>query len=118
MDAALHGARLWRTRGAAWPERSLFAEADRTVERRDTERPLIRGNWKLVLHRGTGERELYDLAADPREQVNLARKDPARASQLADELTAALASEKHAPELPQVSDDERRQLQALGYVGE
>jgi len=109
---------LWRTRNLDWPERSLFAEADRTVERRDTERALIRGNWKLVLHRDTGARELYDLAADPREQVNLAQTDPARASQLAGELTAALASERRAPELPQVSPSERRQLQALGYLGE
>ena len=109
---------LWQTRNASWPERNLFAEADRTVEKRDTERALIRGNWKLVLHRDTGERELYDLASDPREQVNLAQRDAARAAQLADELTSALASETRAPELPQVSDDERRQLQALGYVGE
>jgi hypothetical protein len=71
-----------------------------------------------VLHRDTGERELYDLAADPREQVNLAHTNVARAAQLADELTSALASEKHAPELSPVSDDERRQLQALGYMGE
>ena len=109
---------LWRTPDASWPERDLFAEADRTIERRDTERAVIRGDWKLVLHRDTGERELYDLAADPREQANLAQQDPARAAQLADELTSALASEKHAPELPPVSDDERRQLQALGYLGE
>ncbi len=109
---------LWRSRDASWPERDLFAEADRTVERRDTERAVIRGNWKLVLHRDTGERELYDLAADPREQVNLAQKDPERAARLAGELTSTLATEKHAPELPPVSEDERRQLQALGYVGE
>jgi arylsulfatase A-like enzyme len=109
---------LWRSGDAGWPERDLFAEADRTVERRDTERAVIHGNWKLVLHRDTGARELYDLSADPHEQVNLADTNAAQAAQLADELTATLASEKHAPELPPVSDDERRQLQALGYVGE
>lgn len=109
---------LWRSRDTSWPERSLFAEADRTVESRDTERALIRGNWKLVVHRDTGELELYDLAADPREQQNLAQSDPERAIRLAAELTATLASERRASELPQVSPSERRQLQSLGYLGE
>ena len=79
---------------------------------------MIRGHWKLVLDRESGARELYDLAADPGEQVNLAQKEPARAAQLADELNAALAQPRKAPELPQVDPEERRQLQALGYLGD
>jgi arylsulfatase A-like enzyme len=109
---------LWRGADAAWPERSLFAEADRTDQRRHTQRAVVRGRWKLVTHRAGEAQELYDLDADPREQRNLAASEPARAAELAQELASALAAERQAPTLPQLDAASRQQLQALGYLKE
>ena len=62
--------------------------------------------------------ELYNLAADPHEQVNLYTKDPARARALRDELRKLLAS--HAPKQPAspaaISPRTRALLASLGYL--
>jgi arylsulfatase A-like enzyme len=109
---------LWRSTPPPWPERDLYAEADRTVERRDTLRAVIRSGWKLVQSRVDGGVELYDLGADPRERVNRVPTEAERAASLAHALDSALASQKAAPALPKLSPEERAQLQALGYVQE
>jgi arylsulfatase A-like enzyme len=90
----------------------------RRGQRGTRRRALRRGNWKLVVHRGSGERELYDLASDPQERVNLAASQPERVAALARELEAALATERQGPVLPQLGQAERAQLQALGYMRE
>lgn len=46
------------------------------------------GNWKLVEFFETGERELYDLAADLGEKKNLAKQEPERAAKLQATLEA------------------------------
>jgi uncharacterized sulfatase len=46
------------------------------------------GNWKLIEFFETGERQLYNLAADPGEMKNLARQDPERAAKLQASLQA------------------------------
>jgi arylsulfatase A-like enzyme len=109
---------LWRERDPAWPERSLYAEADRTVERRDTQRAVMRGRWKLVVHREGKSRELSDVEADPQEQKNLAEAEPARTSELEGDLGAALAAARTAPALPEPDAAAREQLRALGYLQE
>jgi arylsulfatase A-like enzyme len=47
-----------------------------------------RGQWKLIEFLKTGKRELYDLAADPSEENDLARAKP----ELAREMGARLAA--------------------------
>jgi uncharacterized sulfatase len=49
---------------------------------------LRRGDWKLIEFFEDNSLQLYDLAKDPAEQVNLAAREPARAA----ELRAALAA--------------------------
>ncbi len=49
---------------------------------------LRRGDWKLIEFFEDGALELYNLAADPAESVNLATREPARAQ----DLRAALAA--------------------------
>jgi arylsulfatase A-like enzyme len=45
------------------------------------------GRWKLIEHFETGRRELFDLARDPRENTNLAEREPQQVEALAAKLT-------------------------------
>lgn len=61
-----------------------------------------RGDWKLVYHwlRAANERiELYDLGADPTEQVNLAGQEPDRLKSLFGAMVAALQATAAQPPL-------------------
>ena len=58
--------------------------------------------------------ELFDMVADPREEHDLAKSDPATVSRLARELYRfPRGSEKPAP----VDQETRRRLSSLGYLG-
>jgi len=47
---------------------------------------LIRGRFKLIVDRTSGERELYDLERDPLEEDDLAQQQPSLAESLAKQL--------------------------------
>ena len=72
-------------------------------------------HWKLLVERDA--EELYDLAADPGELANLAAAEPARASELRDQVRRWLRAHpvRLTSEAP-ISDELRRELQALGYL--
>jgi len=78
-------------------------------------RSLREGAYKYIDAPGP---ELYNLAADPREQINLYGKYPARARTLKIELGKLLAS--HAPKQPaspaNISPRTRALLASLGYL--
>jgi choline-sulfatase len=70
--------------------------------------------WKFI---DAPDPELYDLAADPGEQTNLAAREPARAAALRrglDQLTGGGAGEMSDRK---VDSETIRKLAALGYVG-
>ncbi len=77
---------------------------------------LIAGQYKLI---DLPIPELYDLAADPREQTNLFPRDAERArtleALLRDRL-AQFASRGSHTERTELNADARQRLQALGYV--
>jgi arylsulfatase A-like enzyme len=52
---------------------------------KDLQRAVRRGEWKLIVYPQVGMRQLFNLAADPYETVNLA-DDPAQARRLKDML--------------------------------
>ena len=80
---------------------------------------LRSGQWKWTEKRGVGRRMLFDLAADPGETRNVALEAPEVAARMS-ERTAALADAlATAPRKPrELADEERRRLQALGYLEE
>jgi arylsulfatase A-like enzyme len=61
------------------------------------QRSLRQGDWKLIVG-DKGKEELYNIAADPYEQKNLAQSEPAKLAELAELLAAEHA--KDDPRLP------------------
>jgi tetratricopeptide (TPR) repeat protein len=78
-------------------------------------RSLREGAYKYIDAPGA---ELYNLAADPHERINLYAKDPVRAGELKSEMRKLLTS--HAPKQPTspagVSPRTRALLASLGYL--
>jgi arylsulfatase A-like enzyme len=73
------------------------------------------GTWKYV--RSTqGREELYDLATDPHEQIDLAPARPGVARALAAAVDEKLARLPGATAAAPLSDETRRALRALGYA--
>jgi arylsulfatase A-like enzyme len=103
-------------------ERAVFAST-----RPDTKRPmqihaLRTDRFKLIYNDATGDTELYDLAADPAEQVNLADKDPLRAGALRQRILLRRSDDRlilsksgGGRENP-IKEETLRALRALGYV--
>ena len=110
LGPLLRGGSIAGSRHAGYAE-SLYAELHHGCAPLHA---LRQGTWKLV--RGIGP-ELYDVAADPREEHDMAGTEAARVSGLARSLDGLLA-ELGGQEAERVVLDEhaRRALEALGYV--
>ena len=73
---------------------------------------------KLVYDVQTGEARLYDLAADPEEQTDVAAAEPEVKEHMADRLLRHLArvtAEALEAELGEVSEEMQNRLRDLGY---
>ena len=75
---------------------------------------LRSGRWKL---KRVGAEKLFDLAADPSEQTNVANRYPRRAAELR-RLGFQLLKEREKPEdvAAVLRTETERQLRELGYV--
>lgn len=115
--ARTQGVSLVKSKGAA----GSFAEEDLEG---NSLRALRVGTWKIINAnpnnpRGLPERALFDLAEDPAEMVNLAKRDAGRWEALrgrmdhtvGEALKAAVTGEK-----VKVDEATRERLRALGYV--
>ena len=82
-------------------------------------RAHYRDRHKLIWS-SDGRHELFDRVADPREQNDLRDADSRLFREMIDSLEAQVSTLNHPPdagELPEMGDDMRRRLTALGYVG-
>jgi arylsulfatase A-like enzyme len=82
---------------------------------------VIGERFKLVRDDPTGKLELFDLAADPREAVNLADRDPLKLSELSEALERLLEevrADALEPQPRKLDDSEIERLIGLGYVGD
>jgi arylsulfatase A-like enzyme/Tfp pilus assembly protein PilF len=81
-----------------------------------TLRSWVKDDWKLIS--GT-EPELYNLAQDPREEIDLAREQPDRVSKMQDELQRALrrlAPGGDKAESTRITAEQEQRLRSLGYA--
>ena len=87
------------------------------------QKALYRGDWKLVYLEARPPRALlYNIAKDPSEQTDCSRQNPAELHALFEALTRQLAENERLAAGVEVvdtpmSEERRRQLEALGYVG-
>jgi arylsulfatase A-like enzyme len=93
---------------------------------------VIRDGWKLIHnptgfspvcipdappgHYPIGKEELYDLSRDPGEKTNLAETQPARVAELASLIRQRFAGLKSRAKEQDLTEEQRKQLEALGYV--
>ena len=119
-------AALWRgADDAPFRSRYLYGEASGGLTHRlivedviPVRRSVRRGHWKLQ-HESIGDAvALYDLRADPLEQVDVAAEHPETAAALTAELEQRYGSAGEGPASDPVrlSPEEAEQLRALGYA--
>ena len=96
-------------------QRPVFASRHALVKRR---RFVVRGDYKLIQNQ-RGRNELYDLAADPHERLDLAHEQP----ELVDELSRVSLDFVRSTQRWQstrvrieADDEHLRRLEELGYV--
>jgi choline-sulfatase len=115
---------LAAARGAPAPARQnpRFAHLDQTWGRSNREpRPMVSvsdGSFRLIRPEGDVPAELFDKAADPREQVDLASDRPevlAHMIKLAEDYLASEPAEWAGDSEVEIDPQELEQLRALGY---
>ena len=78
------------TSGTRLPKRDIVVHFPHYTHATGPFASLIFGDWKLIrfYNNAAGEFELFDLAADPGEQINLSDSEPAKLSELRNRLEA------------------------------
>jgi len=99
-----------------------FAEALTAPEHERDVKMIDDGRWKLIRNVRTDRELLFDLSSDPNERTDVASREPHELDRLRDELDQTAARNRRRGEALQVapgefSAAEKRQLEALGYVG-
>ena len=77
-------------------------------------RGVVYGSHKLIVDLESGQVELFDLATDPEERVDLSGKRPEQVAALR-RLLDGLTSDEMGGERLELTDEERERLEALGY---
>ncbi|MFQ5805780.1 MAG: sulfatase, partial [Phycisphaerae bacterium] len=106
-------------RGDTHQSLPAFAEA---VKKKPGQKAFVLAGWKLLAHTDEGRCELYNLDDDPTEQHDLGQQYPRRVAELKRVLELQMAENRalgagvkvrHG----EVSEEELRRFQALGYLG-
>ncbi len=101
-----------------WHPRPIVLETHRPEAEEDL-LGLVWNGLKLIRRPvGTPRVELYDLAADPRELADLAGARPADVADLEAILDRQLSAARERAATADLSDEEKAQLRALGYLHE
>jgi arylsulfatase A-like enzyme len=88
-DPSFHGESLVpELAGGEAAPRDVISDLARTSDN-DRRRSLIRGNWKIIEGGDADGFQLFDLAADPEEKTDLARKEKAKFEEMREALKAA-----------------------------
>jgi arylsulfatase A-like enzyme len=107
--------------GATAEDRDIYAEVHHAPGDPRGREPemytMIVGDWKYIHHPTSGAHELYALGSDPGEENNQFSKQPAVAARLLERLLRCGALGGAGVNLEGLSEQQVRELQALGYLG-
>ena len=118
LSSAVDGLDLsgqWLPDAPELPDRAVFAEADSKNAEPDVKRMVRRGRWKLCYDRLEKTSRLYDLAADPSEQIDRSASDAQVAGDLSARLEQFVRGERRVAEPIVVPPAARQRLRSLGY---
>jgi arylsulfatase len=101
-------------RGASWAGEPLVVDANPHSGTDVEGRALRDGRWKYVARPGGGV-ELYDLASDPDELLNIAHSESDRLGAMSFEL-ARIVHDWSGESPPEPDAETREKLRALGYI--
>jgi arylsulfatase A-like enzyme len=96
--------------------RMVFSESFPRPHRLRAETAVVSSRWKLI-ESTKGKLELYDLAADPREQNNVAASHPELVAAMEPEMAKLAPSTKLGRSPRSVDAETLRKLRSLGYAG-
>ncbi len=117
LAEALRGGPLLPAEHPVYLYRRRFLGEKRGALRAEGEKFGVReGRLKYVVGPEEGSHELFDLEADPGEVENLFRPDRPEALRLAERIAAWRKAFETEGESPELTDEVRRGLEALGYV--
>jgi arylsulfatase A-like enzyme len=105
---------LW-SGGSLGAGRRLFAQTGPLMG--DALRSVREGEFKLILDRETGARELYQLADDPGEREDVSERHPELTQRLSAAISELDASALGASAPVELSPELVEQLRELGYLG-
>ena len=105
---------FFREPAATGDRRPIFAEAGASIGT-DTLRSVQDGRHKLIQDMSTGRQSLYDLLEDPGETRDVVGEQRDVATALADRLERFADSRLVGGVAPEMPEEMREQLRALGY---
>lgn len=111
---AMEGKSLLPVVAAGTSEDEVFSES---IAYGHEKKALRRGRWKYIRSLPGPKEELYDLVDDPGEKTNLAAEQAERTAEMrarVDEIVQGFP--EAATQAPELDDQTRRSLQALGYL--
>jgi arylsulfatase A-like enzyme len=77
---------------------------------------LVAGPWKLIYHLDSDAYELYNLEEDSREARDRSRSDPEMLRVMVERMASRRPAETVEPTPAILRDEERKRLEALGYI--
>ncbi len=107
---------LWQRSSAKPPERFIFAEADHGNIKDNIKWSVRRQRYKLHYDLLSQKCELYDLANDPQEHINIAAEHANIVKLLRQELKNFMEKSKNNYKTVPFSPEEIERLKSLGYV--
>ncbi len=107
---------LWQKGGAKLPDRFIFAEADHNNVKDNIKRAVRHPQYKLHYDLLSEKYELYDLANDPKESVNITSEQTAMTSLLSEELKKFMRNYKAGERPVLLSPEDIKKLKSLGYL--
>jgi len=114
------GINLIRTPSEDMDGEFVFSQRGKISEKLPVKRAVFMKEWKLIENVEDGTFELYNLANDPREKTNLFGSGQPGISELENLLMSQLSGFNPVlvaePELAKPSEEDIKQLKALGYV--